>query len=299
VVAQDLNGDGKADIAVTCLGSSVTSLVVFIGKGDGTFRSPSVYGSSKMLPGRGTLVAGDLNGDGKPDLVATGLTFEGTSTMVAFLNNGDGSFTQTQEFEPGSIADSVLADLNGDGHLDLLNTRGDSKVQVLLGKGDGTFLKYGPQYPMTKGMNGIALADFNGDGKPDLLACGYTSSGSPSNAYALAFGLSGGFGPPQVSNGTPYGQCLGIAVADFNGDGKLDFALSGWNQAGGRENLSVFLGKGDGTFASPAEYVVGPPSHLLVGDLNGDGKPDIVIVDVGYTALNNGDGTFTLIPNKL
>jgi hypothetical protein len=302
LVTRDLNGDGKADFALMCFGSTIAQVVVFLGNGDGTFQAPQAYGNSNMLPGGGTLLAGDINGDGKPDLVATGITFQGSNTVVSFLNSGKGTFVQTQQFLPGSITNSLLADLNGDGHLDLFNTRGDSNVQVLLGKGDGTFLKYGPQYPMTKGMNSIALADFNGDGKPDLLACGYlgyTSGDSKGNAYALALGQSGGFGPPQVTNGSPQGVCTGIAVADFNGDGKLDFALSGWTRANGREYLSVLLGKGDGTFASPAEYVVGPPSHLLVGDLNGDGKPDIVIVDVGYTALNNGDGTFTLIPNKL
>jgi hypothetical protein len=302
VVTRDLNGDGKADFALMCVGSTIAQVVVFLGNGDGTFRAPEAYGNSTMLPGGGTLLAGDLNGDGKPDLVATGVTFQGSNTMVSFLNSGKGTFVQTQQFLPGSIANSLLADLNGDGHLDLVNTRGDSNVQILSGKGDGTFLKYGPQYPMTKGMNSIALADFNGDGKADLLACGYTSSGSPSNAYALAFGQSGGFGPPQVINGSPAGLCTGIAVADFNGDGKLDFALSGWYTPGQSAQLSVFMGKGDGTFQLPVEYGQQDflnQSHLLVGDLNGDGKPDIVIVEAFYTALNNGDGTFTLIPNKL
>jgi hypothetical protein len=91
-------------------------------------------------------------------------------------------------------------------------------------------------------------------------------------------------------------------VVEFNTEGKMDFAISGWHLPASSADLSVFIGNGDGTFQPPVEYGGNDrlnQFHLLVGDLNNDGKPDIVILEAFYTALNNGDGTFTLIPNKL
>jgi uncharacterized protein (DUF2141 family) len=302
LVAVDLNGDGKPDIALNCTNGNIV-LVVFYGKGNGTFSAPwsltlpTTFGSSLL-----GLAVGDLNGDGKPDLVATGYSVAASATVIVFPNNGDGTFTTGQSFLAGSIAASVLVDINGDGKLDLVTTRGDGDVQVFLGRGDGTFLKPGAQYPVTKGMNQIALADFNGDGRLDIVACGY--EGTPNgykakdSSYAVALGQNGGFGPPTVTPGvTPPGSaCANVVVADFNGDGNMDFAVNGWENG---QDLTVLLGNGNGTFAPPVSYNVNGRAHILVGDLNGDGKPDILVVDSNLTAINNGDGTFHLISAKL
>jgi uncharacterized protein (DUF2141 family) len=302
LVAADLNGDGKTDIALNCTTGNIV-LVVYFGKGNGTFSAPwaltlpSTMGNSFF-----TLAAGDLNGDGKPDLVATGYSITAKETVAVFLNNGDGTFTLGQNFLAGSIAASVLVDINGDGKLDLVTTRGDGDVQVFLGRGDGTFLKPGAQYPVTKGMNQIALADFNGDGRLDIVACGY--EGTPNgykakdSSYAVALGQNGGFGPATVTPGvTPPGSaCANVVVADFNGDGNMDFAVSGWENG---QDLTVLLGKGNGTFAPPVSYNVDGRVHILVGDLNGDGKPDILALEINLTAINNGDGTFHLISDGI
>jgi hypothetical protein len=85
-------------------------------------------------------------------------------------------------------------------------------------------------------------------------------------------------------------------VADFNGDGNMDFAVSGWENG---QDLTVLLGKGNGTFAPPVSYNVDGRVHVLVGDLNGDGKPDILALEINLTAINNGDGTFHLISDGI
>jgi hypothetical protein len=85
-------------------------------------------------------------------------------------------------------------------------------------------------------------------------------------------------------------------VADFKGDGSMSFAVSGWENG---QDLTVLLGNGNGTFAPPVSYNVNGRAHILVGDLNGDGKPDILVVDSNLTAINNGDGTFHLVSAKL
>jgi uncharacterized protein (DUF2141 family) len=302
LVAADLNGDGKLDLAVICANANLV-LVVLYGKGNGTFASPwTLTLPSALGVSLQELVSGDLNGDGKPDLVVTGYSTASHATVIALLNNGDGTFTLGQNFTAGSIAASVLVDINGDGKLDLVNARGDGDVQVFLGRGDGTFLKPGAQYPVTKGMNQIALADFNGDGRLDIVACGY--EGTPNgykakdSSYAVALGQNGGFGPPTVTPGvTPPGSaCANVVVADFNGDGNMDFAVNGWENG---QDLTVLLGKGNGTFAPPVSYNVDGRVYILVGDLNGDGKPDILALEINLTAINNGDGTFHLISAKL
>jgi hypothetical protein len=162
LVATDLNGDGKLDIALDCFpGSGTYALVIFYGNGDGTFSSPWILPGGNFYASE-TLLAGDLNGDGRPDLVVTGLLGgTGYVSVGVFLNNGDGTFTPGESFAAGSIAASLLADLTGDGKLDLLITRGNGNVEPFQGKGDGTFLKHGVQYPMTQCMNSHALADFN------------------------------------------------------------------------------------------------------------------------------------------
>jgi hypothetical protein len=302
LVAIDLNGDGKADIALNCIPPSGSyALVIFYGKGDGTFSSPWILNSGTFYHGESLLV-GDVNGDGEPDLVATGRLFPGYDTVAVFLNNGDGTFTAGQSFAAGSIAASLLADLTGDGKLDLLITRGNGNVEVFQGKGDGTFLKPGVQYPMTQGMNSLALADFNGDGRPDLAACGFLGANSnvaKGSAYALAFGQNGGFGVPQVHPGTgKHSACTSVVAADFNGDGKMDFALSAWDESAAA-GLTVFLGKGNGTFSAPVNYGVIQQGHMIVGDLNGDGKPDILILEGLQTAINKGNGTFKIIASGI
>jgi hypothetical protein len=302
--AADFNGDGQSDVVLECLSNSspAVELAVFFGKGNGQFSSPLIISLGLMDSPRSLLV-GDVNGDGRPDLVASGLVSGSSFASVSvFLNNGDGTFTAGQSFAAGSVAASFLADLTGDGKLDLVITRGNGDVEVFQGKGDGTFLKPGVQYPMTQGMNSLALADFNGDGRPDLAACGFLGANSnvaKGSAYALAFGQNGGFGVPQVHPGTgKHSACTSVVAADFNGDGKMDFALSAWDESAAA-GLTVFLGKGDGTFSAPANYGVLQQGHMIVGDLNGDGKPDILILEAVQTAINKGNGTFKIIASGI
>ena len=178
--------------------------------------------------------------------------------------------------------------MNGDGKPDVLGIAPGTAVLVLLGKGNGTFAP-GLTYPLlNNSSNVLAVEDFNGDGKLDIVLVAESNGNSPGSVGVLLGNGDGTFGAAITSTGvtTPFA----VVAKDFNGDGKLDLAVS--------DNTSsetfILLGNGDGTFQTPASPL--PASgNLAAVDLNGDGKPDLVVVAVVSveTFLGKGDGSFT------
>jgi hypothetical protein len=273
IVAADFNGDGIPDIAVAS--AYPNGIFLFLGNGDGTFQ-PSV--AVPVSYGANYIAAGDFNGDGKADLAV--LTLLGG---VVLLGKGDGTFQTgaSLTLDPGTIlATIVAADLNGDGKLDLVVSNGGSNndVEVLLGNGDGTFQSNigaiaGP------GVQSVTVGDFNGDGKPDLavaiFGCSDCSNGAMGSMMILLGDGDGTFQPALSYPAVP--GPLFAAVADFNGDGFADLAVtSGLVEP---HTVALLLGNGDGTFQLPQMFGAGFPGSLVVADLNGDAKPDIAVAD--------------------
>jgi uncharacterized repeat protein (TIGR01451 family) len=243
--------------------------------------------------GPNAIAVADFNGDGKPDLITAnnGSTYN-AGTVSVLLGNGNGTFqtalTQAAAAEPSSI---VVGDFNGDGYPDVAVSSAYG-VYVLLGKGDGTFqnaVAYGaPPNGSYDYYTSLAVSDFNGDGKLDLLAL---SSG---NIVLFAGNGDGTFQPPvTVYSGTGSTYFSTLAVADVNGDGKPDLVGINGSNSG---YVYVLLGNGDGTFQAPVATTLTGVGYLalVVGDFNGDSKPDIAVVswDGIEVALGNGDGTF-------
>jgi FG-GAP-like repeat/Abnormal spindle-like microcephaly-assoc'd, ASPM-SPD-2-Hydin/FG-GAP repeat len=189
-----------------------------------------------------------------------------------------------QDFAVGGYGlQPVAADFNGDGKLDLAVTN-ELGVEVLLGKGNGTFAP-AINYPAAFGTYGLATADVNGDGNLDLLVV----SNDPDN---LAVFLGNGDGTFQSALNLKIGYIPShVVAADFNGDGKLDLAITLY------EKTALFLGNGDGTFQSSTFLPGDGGDPICVGDFNGDGIPDIAIGNFGEdnnaeVFLGRGDGTF-------
>jgi len=185
-----------------------------------------------------------------------------------------------------------VGDFNGDGKQDLavVNVGPEfdpGSVSILLGNGDGTF-QAAVNYAVGVGAVAIAAGDFDGDGKLDLVVSNNYYS---SNDLSILFGNGDGTFQPAVSFSQGFSGVF-IAAADFNGDGKLDLAVS---TGLGGNSVGILLGNGDGTFQAPTTYAAGnEATPIAVADFNGDGKLDLAVGDTFAVAilLGNGDGTF-------
>jgi uncharacterized protein (TIGR03437 family) len=245
-------------------------------------------------PGCNQILTGDFNGDGKTD-IAVAHAGPGFTVM---LGKGDGTFLRKdigQGQIPGStVALVAVADFNSDGILDILAEAyigppgqpmdvKNFRYVPLLGNGDGTF-RVGEILDL--GGGGVILvADFNGDGKPDLLV----------SEFAVRFGKGdGSFQAAGPTTRYPEGDCCFVVSGDFNHDGKADIAMI----SGRRGLVYVFIGNGDGTFKAYASYGAPPAANgfktLATGDLNRDGNLDLIMgAEKGVgVLLGNGDGTF-------
>jgi len=286
----DFNGDGIMDLGT--LDGSGNSVCILLANGDGSFQPETCYPTGDDTYPLSVTV-GDFDGDGKLDLATANFEYPNMSVSI-LMGIGDGTFKPQVNYPtPGQAEKITNADFNGDGKSDLAVSNysgGPEVVSIFLGNGDGTFQPY-TNYPVALQADGIAVGDFNRDGKLDLAATNFTNPG-PSTVSIL---LGNGDGTFQPHVDYPVGsQPNAVASADFDGDGKVDLAVVNYDSS----SVSILLGNGDGTFRSNVDYPVRTlPFTVTVGDLNGDGKLDLAVsyfeTNGGVSILlGNGDGSF-------
>jgi len=234
----------------------------------------------------GFVTSGDLNGDGKPDLITS---VSALNQVAVSLSNGDGTFQLPISAPTTAGINPVIAvaDFDGNHKLDLaLSSPSDGTVRILLGNGDGTF-----QAEQTLAVGNspvfIVAADVDHNGTADLVVANVNQDnvgvilGNGNGTFQAEQTFGAGDGPNSV------------VVADLNGDGNPDVALTNNNVT----TVSVLLGNGNGTFQAQKTFTVGElPNSIAAADFNGDGKPDLVVANqneqFASVLLGNGDGTF-------
>jgi hypothetical protein len=239
------------------------------------------------------IAAGDFRHNGKKDIAVVNFN---SSDVSVFLSNGDGTFQSAAPYTVGKTPVAIgVGDFNGDGKLDIVTVNlTDTNLSVLLGNGDGTFqAAKNTSLAALSNPRGLAVGDFNGDGKLDVAV-------SFSGSFYQSVRIMGGNGDGTFSSGwsTPVGGFPEFVIAgDFNGDGALDFAV-----ADNSSNIiTVALNSGSGSFPNDAShihvYTVGnAPSSIAVGDFNDDGKADLAVANFNDNTVSvlrgNGNGTF-------
>ena len=287
IVAVDLNGDGKVDLAWA--NSRDNSISVMTNDGSGGFALATTLNVGAYP---NSLTAADVNGDGKMDLICANT---GDNTISVLTNAGYGNFTLASLANIGGFTYSLTAaDINGDGSVDLICANEYAgTLQILTNDGSGNFtiastLAVGC-YPSS-----VVAADVNGDGKMDLICANAIKSVSVfTNDGNGGFGLSS---TPETDYDSDY-----VIAADINGDGKVDLITANWNSI----SLSVLTNDGSGNFSTGCTIGVldqdtrfGCPDGVAAADMNGDGKVDLICANwcAGLIQVftNDGSGGFTL-----
>ncbi len=280
VAIGDLDGDGKADLAVANSTSNTVSV----------FRNTSTVGAisyaAKMDFGTGTgpfsVAIGDLDGDGRADLVVTNSNsnnvsvFRNTSTAAGVI-----SYAAKVDFATGSKPQSVaIGDLDGDGKVDLaVANRGDNTVSVLRNTSTGV-ISYADKVDFTTGTNpqSVAIGDLDDDGKTDLAVANFGSS-----TVSVFRNTSTGLGDISYDTKVDFDTGSGsrsVVIGDLNGDGRADLAVA--NDLGQTVSIlrNTSTGLGDISYAAKADFATGSrPQSVVIGNLNSDGQADLAVAN--------------------
>ena len=277
VALGDLSGDGRTDVVV---GLDGTGVQVYAQLADGTLGAPALYPTAN-----GDLVRlGRLDGDGDLDVAAVGW---GTNTVSVFANDGAGGLGAPTQYpaQHAGYEDLEVGDVSGDGRDDLVIMSGQlyavpnvSVLAQLAGGGFGAAAEY--RVGTNVNTQGVGVGDVTGDGRGDVVAS-YGGNSPYARMAVFAQNAGGTLNAPVAY--TSYDIPEPVEVADVDLDGRADVVTlhGGWNRAG------AYLQQAGGTLAAEDLYAIPYASHysphgLAVGDVSGDGSPDVVLADYNH-----------------
>ena len=276
------------DLAVDVTGFDVVA--IFLGDGKGGFTLQGHYRLDTLPKG---LAAGDMNGDGIPDLVSC---TEWGYTMQLLLGDGLGGFHSALTLKgDGGPRRLLLRDFNNDGNLDIaVNAPDEGKIILYFGDGKGNFTIPATEIVGYPRAGDLDAGDFNGDNKLDLVTLTSLSLTSSAHAAVLLGDGNGNFTQSAFVSvpSTP----SSVKVADLNRDGKLDFVVAGAEPGNRNGNfIATYLGDGAGHFTLKQIISLGAGAlkgDIAIGDFNEDGIPDVAFP---YSATGTTEGTTVLI----
>ena len=288
VALGDLNGDGRLDIVVT--NTFASNVGVLLGQAGGGFAAMSFYSTGTSTTAASSaprgIVLRDVSGDGRLDI----LTANGAAASVSvLLGLAGGGLAPVASYSTGSSTNPyalALGDVNGDGRADIVTANGNDTVGVLPGQAGGTF-GAAVAYPVgsVSIVDKVALGDVNRDGRLDIVTTNFAAHA----ASVLLGQASGGFGTATNYQSGAQNTVSDVALGDINGDGRLDIVAANGNS----NTVGVLPALAAGGFGSFSPFATGAstnPLALVLGDVNGDGRPDIV-------AANYNDGTVGVLLN--
>ncbi len=297
IAIADLDGDGKPDLAVVNSNSSTVSILRSVNT-TGIINSASFAAKVDFITNDfpKSLAIGDIDGDGKLDLVVANLGFLGNGTTVSVLKNqstkgtiDSSSFAPKVDFTTGTAPVSVaIGDLDGDGKLDLAVNNGSATVTILKNTSANGSISFAANPDLSTGNQpfSVAIGDLDGDSKPDLAVASFGNNTvsvlrNTSIDGFISFATQLAFATDLVP--------LSTAMADLDGDGKPDLVA-----ANGNKTISVLRNistNGNTLFANKVDFSAGnAPFSLAVADLDGDGKLDLVVT-------NQNDNTISILKN--
>lgn len=285
---KDLNGDDAPDLLMSyALDPGNSGFAVALGDGAGGFGAPVVNQQGSFV----SYAIGDVNSDGKPDLVIAVQLGSASNIVRVWINSGGGAFSPGQQIAPSQTLSNVaLADFNNDGKLDLVvNNDRDPSLKIFAGVGDGTFTTLTDRIPVNL-IQTFTTGDFNGDGNTDLATWRQFNCDSENGTVFILSGDGRG-GLAQTSAVTLAANPKTLVAADLNGDGRADLISSHCHSVEGN-GVAVALADQNGGFTPAVNYASSEAGDILIGDINGDGKPDIVASSGPLVLINKGDGSF-------
>jgi hypothetical protein len=284
VAIGDLDGDGRPDLAVANDGSDTVSVLRNLGNGAYAARVDYATGRSPS-----SVAIGDLDGDGRPDLAVANFSSQSVSVLRNTSVGGNITFAARMNYATGASPTSVaLGDLNGDGRPDLaVANRVSNTVSVLRNTSGGGNITFAARVDYATGSNpqSVAIGDLDGDGRPDL-AVANSFNGAGGNTVSVLRNTSGG-GNITFAARVDYAtgsNPQSVAIGDLDGDGRPDLAVANSFNGAGGNTVSVLRntspGAGNVNFADRVNYATGSrPLSVVMGDLDGDGRPDLALAN--------------------